>query len=74
MAVATGLVAELAHIDLEDCDAGGLQRGEATLSELFIKWQARPDLCEHFQLFGRGGKRFVLAHKRQCHRGLLQVV
>ena len=74
MAVATGLVAELAHIDLEDRDAGRLQRRQATVPELFLKCPARPDLCEHFQLFGRSGKRFVLAHERQCHREVLYVV
>jgi len=42
--------------------------------KLFLKRQAGPDLREHLQLLGGGGKRFVLGQERQCHGWPFQVV
>jgi len=50
MAMAAGLVTQLADVDLENCDAGGMQGMEARLFKLFVKGRAGGCLGEHLEL------------------------
>jgi hypothetical protein len=50
MAVATGLVAEFADIDLKDCDSSGAKREQADAIELRFEGGAARCLSEQPQL------------------------
>ena len=60
MAVPTGLIAELADIDLKDCDPGGAKREQADVSELRLEGWAARGPPEHLQLLRGGGKGIML--------------
>jgi hypothetical protein len=51
MAVPTGLIAELADIDLKDRDPGSAKREQADVVELRLEREATRCSPEHLQLF-----------------------
>jgi len=56
MAVPAGLIAELADIDLKDCDSCGAKGGQADPIELSLERRPARCLPKHLQLLRRGGK------------------
>jgi hypothetical protein len=54
MAVPTGLIAELADIDLKDRDSGGVKREQADVVELRLERETTRCPPEHLQLFRWG--------------------
>lgn len=65
--VATGLIAELADIDLKDGDPGGTKRAQADVIELGYEGGTTRRPSENFQLFQGGSERVMLSDQGQCH-------
>jgi hypothetical protein len=65
--VTAGLVAELAHVDLKDGDAGGMKRKEPGLAKPKVKGRRTGRAIKNFKLFGRRGQRAASAKQRQGH-------
>jgi hypothetical protein len=58
-----GLIAELADIDLKNCDPGGAERKQADAIELCFEGEAACDLPKQLQLLRRGGERVMLSQQ-----------
>jgi hypothetical protein len=67
VAVAAGLVAEFADVNLKDRDAGGVQREEAGLIEARLKCKAAVRFRKQRELPGGGSQRIVSAQQGQWH-------
>ena len=65
--VPAGLIAELADIDLKDCDPGGAKRKQADSIELRLEGGVVRCPPEHLQLFRWGGERVPLSKQGQRH-------
>jgi hypothetical protein len=61
MAVPTGLIAELADIDLKDSDSGGVKREQADVSELRLEEGIGRCPSEDLQLLRGGGEGVMLS-------------
>jgi hypothetical protein len=66
------LIAELANIDLKDCDPGGAKWEQADVIELRLEGGAARCLPEHLQLLRWGGEGAKLSQQGQRHRILSQ--
>jgi hypothetical protein len=67
MAVTTSLIAELANIDLKDCDPGRAKRELADAIELRFEGGVPRGLLEHLQLLRWGGEGILLSQQSQRH-------
>jgi len=67
MTVTTGLIAELADIDLKDRNSGGAKREQANSIKLCLEGGAARCPPEHFQLLRWGGEGVVLSQQGQRH-------
>jgi hypothetical protein len=65
--VAAGLIAELADIDLKDCDPGGAKRKQADSIELRLEEGVARCSPEHLQLLRWGGEGVLLSKQGQRH-------
>jgi hypothetical protein len=66
------LIAELADIDLKDCDPGGAKREQADVIELRLEGGAARCPTEQFQLLRWGGEGVLLSQQGQRHRILFR--
>jgi hypothetical protein len=71
MAMSTGLIAELADIDLKDGDPSGEKREQADSIQLCLKGRAGRGSLEQLQLFRCGGESVMLSKQGQSHTILL---
>ena len=71
MTVPTGLIAELADIDLKDCDPGGAKWEQADVIELRFEGGVVRCPPEHLQLLRWGGEWVMLSKQGQRHTILL---
>ena len=71
MAVSTGLIAELADIDLKDSDSSGAKGEQADAIELRLEGGVARCLPEQLQLLRWGGEGVLLSQQGQGHRIML---
>ena len=71
MTVPTGLIAELADIDLKDGDPSGAKREQADSTQLCLKGRATRGPPEQLQLLRCGGESVMLSKQGQSHTILL---
>ena len=71
MTVPTGLIAELADIDLKDCDPGGAKRKQVDSIELRLEGGIARCPPEHLQLLRGGSEGVLLSQQGQRHTILL---
>jgi hypothetical protein len=67
MTVSTGLIAELADIDLKDRDPGGVKREQADGIELRFEGRTACRSPEYLQLLRGGGEGILLPKQSQRH-------
>ncbi|HEU0006566.1 MAG TPA: hypothetical protein VFS12_11300 [Terriglobia bacterium] len=65
--MSTGLIAELADIDLKDGDPSGAKGEQANSAQLRLEGRATCHSSEQFQLLHCGSKTVMLSKKRQSH-------